>query len=148
VFYPVDQVPVAIVAGDFDGDGAPDVALITALLGGDSSTGNPIGGNLAVYYNQGGDHVALASTSVKPKATQSVTLTAHVSASPIEPGTPAGKITFKDGSHLLGTVTMKAGAASLSTKFAAGTHHILAEYSGDSNFNPNGSATLTIVAAP
>ena len=148
VFYPVDQVPISIVAGDFDRDGAPDVALITALQGVDPFSGNPIGGNLAVYYNQGGDHVALASTSVRPKATQSVTLTAHVSASPTEPGTPAGKITFKDGSHLLGTVTMKAGTASRSTKFAAGTHHILAEYSGDSNFNPSQSATLTIVAAP
>ena len=148
VFYPVDQVPVAIVAGDFDGDGAPDVALLTADQGTNVFTGQQVGGNLAVYYNQGGDHLALASTSLKPKATQLVTLTAHVSASPTEPGTPAGKITFKDGSHFLGTVTMKAGAASLSTTFAAGTHSVLAEYSGDSNFNPNHSATLTIVAAP
>lgn len=146
VFYPVDQVPVAIVAGDFDRDGAPDIALVTAHQG--TFGGQPIGGNLAVYYNQRGNYVALASTTTKPKPTQRVTLTAHVSPSPTEAGTPSGRITFKDGARTLGTVTMTRGAASLSTSFAAGTHSILAEYSGDSNFNPNHSATLTIVAAP
>ncbi len=147
VFYPVDQVPVAIVAADFDRDGSPDIALLTALQGWGPNR-QPNGGSIAVYYNQGGDHVALASTSTKPTTTQRVTLTAHVSASPTEPGTPSGIIVFKDGTRYLGTVTMTGGAASLSTTFAAGTHSILAEYGGNSNFNPNHSATLTIVAAP
>ena len=71
------------------------------------SIGIPIGGNLAVYYDRaGGHHVSLASGSPPPKAGQSVTLTAHVTASPTEPGTPGGTITFKDGTHFLGTVTM------------------------------------------
>lgn len=148
VFYPVDQIPVAIVAGDFDRDGAPDIALLTAIQGYDVPSGQTIGGTIAVYYNQRGDYVSLASTTTKPKPSQHVILTAHVSPSPTEPGTPSGRITFKDETRTLGTVTMTNGAASLSTAFAAGTHHILAEYSGDSNFNPNHSATLMIVSAP
>lgn len=108
----------------------------------------PIGGGLTLFYNQGGDHVTLGSTSTAPKATQLVTLTAQVSPSPAEPGIPVGKMTFKDGLRYLGNITITAGSASLSTTFAAGRHTVTAEYSGDSNFNPNHSATLTIVAAP
>ena len=113
-----------------------------------TSSAVPIGGGISVYYNQGGNQVSLTSTSTKPTATQHVTLTSRVSPSPTEPGTPTGKIIFKDGTRTLGTVTMAGGAASLSTTFAAGTHSIVAQYSGDSNFNPNHSATLTIVSAP
>ena len=61
VFYPVDQVPTAILAADFDRDGATDIALLIAYEGTDTSIGIPIGGGLAVYYNQGGDHVSLAN---------------------------------------------------------------------------------------
>ncbi len=148
VFYPVDQVPIAIVAGDFDGDGAPDVALMTALLGVDPFSGNPIGGNLAVYYNQGGDHVALASSSSKPKANQSVTFTAHVTIGSGEMGTPSGKVTFMDGTHILGSTYLNAGATKITTHFTAGTHHILAEYGGNTTFNPNHSSTLTLIVGP
>jgi len=148
VFYPVDQVPVLIQAADFDGDGATDVALATALRGIDTFTGQPIGGNLAIYYNQGGDHVSLTSSSLTPKPGQSVTLTAQVTVSPTEPGTPSGKITFKDGTRFLGTVSMAAGSASITTTFAAGSHSILAQYSGDANFNPNHSATVNVSVAP
>jgi hypothetical protein len=148
VFYPVDQVPVAILAADFDRDGATDIALVLAHQGTDTSSGQPIGGSLDIYYNQGGDHVSLASSSATPKAGQSVSLTAHIAVSPAEPGTPSGKITFKDGTRVLGTVTMAAGSASLTTTFTAGTHSILAEYSGDANFNPNHSANVTINATP
>jgi len=140
VFYPVDRVPSAILAADFDGDGATDIALLTHTNGTD--------GTVAVFYNQGGDHVALSSSSSKPTANQSVTLTAHVTAGVGEPGTPTGKITFKDGTRILGTVDMSHGAASLGTHFASGSHGIVALYSGDTNFNPNHSSTLTIAVGP
>ena len=148
VFYPVDQVPIAIVAGDFDGDGAPDVALMTALLDIDPFSGNPVGGNLAVYYNQGGDHVALASSISKPKVNQSVTFTAHVTIGSGEMGTPSGKVTFMDGTHILGSTYLNAGVAKITTHFTAGTHHILAEYGGNTTFNPNHSSTLTLTVGP
>lgn len=146
VFYPTDQVPVAILTADFDADRAPDIVLLNALQSEGALV--PVGGGLSVYYNQGGDHVALTSTSTRPNASQLVTLTARVTPSPFEPGTPTGKVTFKDGARYLGNVPMTAGAASLSTTFADGTHTILALYSDDGNFNPNHSGIVTIMAQP
>jgi Bacterial Ig-like domain (group 3)/FG-GAP-like repeat len=148
VFYPVDKVPSAIVAADFDRDGATDIVLLLPRVGVDTSTGQPIGGNLTVFYNQGGDHVTLASSSATPKAGQPVTLTAHVGKSWYEAGTPGGTVTFKEGTKVLGTVAIAGGAASLNAAFAAGAHSIVANYSGDANFNPNHSATVTVNATP
>jgi len=135
VFFPVHRVPTAIVAGDFNHDGATDIVLLDDL-------------DLAVFYNQGADHVALASSSTAPKAGQSVTFTAHVTAGFGEMGAPTGKVTFKDGAKFLGNVALQSGAAHITAPLAAGTHNILAEYGGDSTFNPNHSATLTISVAP
>lgn len=100
VFYPTDQVPVAILTADFDADRAPDIVLLNALQSEGALV--PVGGGLPVYYNQGGDHVALTSTSTRPNASQLVTLTARVTPSTFEPGTPTGKVTFKDGARYLG----------------------------------------------
>ncbi len=135
VFFPVHRLPTAIVSGDFNHDGATDIVLMDDQ-------------DLAVFYNQGGDHVSLASSSTAPKAGQSVTFTAHVTAGFGELGAPTGKVTFKDGAKFLGTVALQSGAAHIAVSLTAGAHPILAEYGGDSSFNPNHSATLTISVAP
>ena len=145
VVFPLDRAPTQMVAGDFNHDGATDLAFLAISFGNDPFTG---AGGVEVFYNQGGDHVTLTSSSTKPVANQSVTFTAHVTPSSGETGVPTGIITFKDGSRFLGNLSMTAGAASITTKLAAGTHKILAEYGGNSSFNPNHSAPLTIVATP
>jgi hypothetical protein len=142
VFYPVDRVPMGIVAGDFNHDGAPDIVLL----------GEPFevqgDGGLVVFYNQGGDSVALTSSVSKPVANQSVTFTAKVTPTYGETGTPTGSVTFKDGTRILGTVSLSAATAKLTTHFTAGTHKILAQYGGNNNFNPDQSSTLTVVVGP
>jgi hypothetical protein len=145
VVFPLDRAPTQMVAGDFNHDGAMDLAFLAISFGNDPFTG---AGGVEVFYNQGGDHVTLTSSPSKPAANQSVTFTAHVTPSLGETGTPTGVVTFKDGSRFLGNISMMGGAASITTKLTAGTHKILAEYGGNSNFNPNHSATLTIVAGP
>jgi hypothetical protein len=92
--------------------------------------------------------MSLASSSTAPKAGQSITFTTRVTAGFGELGAPTGKITFRDGAKLLGNVALQSGAAYITTPLAAGTHSILAEYGGDSTFNPNHSATLTISVGP
>ena len=53
-------------------------------------------------------------------------------------GIPTGTVTFKDGSTLLGTSNIVNGEASFTTSsLVAGTHTIIASYSGNGNFNPN-----------
>ena len=54
VFFPVHRIPTAILAADFNHDGATDIVLLDDE-------------DLVVFYNQGGDHVALASSSPRPK---------------------------------------------------------------------------------
>ncbi|HEY2468043.1 MAG TPA: FG-GAP-like repeat-containing protein [Terracidiphilus sp.] len=151
VVFPLDRAPTQMVAGDFNHDGATDLAFLGAASSRGYGSGFPwfnVVGSLVVVYNQGGNHVTLTSSISKPTATQSVTFTAHVTPSIGETGTPTGIVTFKDGSRFLGNISMTAGAAGITTKLTAGTHQIVAEYGGNSNFNPNHSATLTIVAAP
>lgn len=145
VVFPLDRAPTQILTGDFNHDGAMDLAFLSTSFGNDPFTG---GGGVAVFYNQGGDHVTLTSSLSKPVANQTITFTAHVTLSGGETGTPTGVVTFKDGSRFLGNISMAAGSASITTRLTAGTHQIVAEYSGNSTFNPNHSTALTIVVAP
>ena len=133
VFFPVDRVPTAIVAADFNRDGATDIALL----------GN---GRVVVFYNQGGNYVSLSSSSPVPRANQLVTLTARVTPGYGEIATVSGNVTFTDGSKFLGTATLQGRIASINVQLTAGTHQIHALYGGNGNLNPNHSPTLTLVA--
>ncbi len=65
---------------------------------------------------------------------QSVTFTAAVV--PEYSGTPAGKVTFKNGSTTLGTVTLVGGVASLTTAaLPSGSDTITAKYAGSADFS-------------
>ena len=72
-----------------------------------------------------------------------MTFTATIA--PVSPGSgmPTGKVTFDDGSTVLGTVTLTNGTASFTTSsLAVGTHSIKAVYAGDANFKTSTSAVL------
>lgn len=76
--------------------------------------------------------VTASSQTVNPGA--SVTFNAQVAS--LTTGTPTGTVSFYDGSTLLGTATLNAGAGSFTTAAltANSTHSITASYSGDTNF--------------
>lgn len=123
--------------GHFNSDNAPDVAIYNGV-------------GVVILPNTGGTSDVLTS-SVNPSTLgQSVTFKASVSATVKgAPGTPSGTVTFRDGSAKLGTVTVRNGLAFFSTsKLSVGTHNITANYSGDSNFNPNVSAVLSQTVHP
>ncbi|WP_263380975.1 Ig-like domain repeat protein [Granulicella paludicola] len=87
--------------------------------------------------------VALSS-SVNPTATLApITLTAAVSNSQV--GVPTGSITFTDGAVTLGTTPLDAaGTASLTLpSLAAGSHGLVATYTGDVDDFPATSPALT-----
>jgi hypothetical protein len=84
---------------------------------------------------------------------QPVTLTATVA--PAGPGTPAGTVTFYDGTAKLATVSVTPGighatATYTTSALAAGMHSITAVYSGDADYASSTSAatTVTVTAAP
>ena len=135
VVYPVGQRPTSIVTGDFNGDGAQDVAV--AL---DFSSALP------VFYNQGGTYLTLTPSNTNPAYGEMVTFTATVAASQPGNGTPAGTISFKEGTTTYAMSTFSGGSVSWGTpRLSIGKHTISAVYSGNSTFNPHtSSVTITV----
>ncbi|MEO6817931.1 MAG: Ig-like domain repeat protein [Edaphobacter sp.] len=99
--------------------------------------------------------VTLRSSVATSFVGQPITLITTVKA--VGVGTPTGTVSFYDGATLLGTSTLTAGSASLTTALiagltagsssfttgqAAGTQTLTAVYAGDSNFTGNASPTL------
>jgi hypothetical protein len=75
----------------------------------------------------------------------SVTMSATVTGTG---GTPAGTVTFKDGTTTLSTQTLAGGAASYSTSsLAAGAHSITASYSGSGLFAAATSSAQTLTVS-
>lgn len=75
---------------------------------------------------------------------QPVTLTIEIDPPNGVTATPTGTVTFTDGGQSLGTVTLQNGVATLTTQFGtAGDHVIIAQYSGDADFQPANSQPFT-----
>jgi hypothetical protein len=124
-----------IVPGDFNEDGAQDVAI-------SGDNGSP---TVVLFLNQRGTRITLTASSKTPAAGQSLTLTATVSASVAGSGTPTGSVTFKDGTKTLATVSLSGGKAKIATStLAVGKHTITAAYAGNSSFNPHTSTAVVI----
>ena len=120
-----------IATGDFNGDGRPDLAVggVAVLL------------NISQGFREN-DTTAVVSSQNPSAYRQNVTFT--VTVTPQGSGMPTGTVSFKDGATNLGTASLTSGSATLSTAaLGVGTHSITASYSGDSNFLPSASATLT-----
>jgi hypothetical protein len=82
------------------------------------------------------------SSSANPVLAQTaLTFTATVSA---RLGTPAGTVTFLDGTTPLGQASLTGHTATLITSsLAIGSHTIIADYSGDTDFTGSASSPLT-----
>jgi hypothetical protein len=119
------------------------------------STTNITGTSFSATYP--GDGNFQGSSSPVPSATttsltgapnpsntgQSVTLTATVSAAAATPSL-TGRVSFLDGTTLLGSSPVSGGVATLITTFTtAGSHSLTATYSGDANYSPSTSAAYT-----
>lgn len=75
---------------------------------------------------------------------QSVTFTATVSTVAPGVGNPSGTFSFFDGSTNLGSGTITAGVATLTTSsLSTGAHSITVQYSGDGNFSGSTSSAIT-----
>jgi hypothetical protein len=71
------------------------------------------------------------------------TLKATVKAVAPGAGTPAGTVTFREGSTVLGTVQLSGASATYSLKaMAVDEHEITASYNGDPDFEPSAAAPL------
>lgn len=96
-----------------------------------SGTGNSVGSTTVVF--------ALPNPSYYG---QPLTLTAMVTSGS---GTPTESVSFTDGTIALGSATLSGGAATLVTSsLCAGTHPIVANYNGNSEFSSSSSLAVAV----
>ena len=60
-------------------------------------------------------------------------------------GTPAGQVTFRDGTTVLGNVWASGAASLTTTKLAVGSHSITATYNGNSYYLSTTSGVITLI---
>jgi hypothetical protein len=111
--------------GDFNGDGATDLAVA-----------NGISDTVSLLLNTQGTAMTVASSSNPSAWGQSVTFTTTVLAS-VSNGTaaPKGSVTVKNGTTVIGSGALVNGTFSLSTAtLPVGADALSAVYSGDSNY--------------
>ena len=133
---------------------APGIYQVFGFYRGDSTYAGSDTDNQAITVVRGQATPVLTLSQSKVAVDQQETeeLTAHVN--PLRGGTPAGMITFKDGTHTIcveGLDDNETAICDLTAgQLAIGSHQLTALYNGDPNFAANGSLAkaLTIAAQP
>jgi hypothetical protein len=134
--------PSSFAVADFNGDGAPDLAVVNSGPNFPSPT-------LTILLNQSGTKSVVGSTANPADASQPFNLTATVSGV-FQTGAPTGNVTFKEGNTVLGVRPLSGGVATLMISaggLSAGMHTIMAVYGGDANFHPGTSAPFVQTVA-
>ena len=119
------------------------VHAITASYGGDTHFGSST--SAAISQEVRANTTTTIASSMNPSTVgQAVTLTAMVTSAS---GTPTGTVSFNDGGTTIGYGTLDAGGkiALTFTTLTAGTHSLVASYSGDTGHNPSSSSALSQV---
>lgn len=85
----------------------------------------------------------ITSSSNPALVGQAVVFTIQINAPADITAIPTGSVTLTDGGVVIGTAPLANGVVSFTTEFAGpGDHSIIAEYSGDQNFQPTNSPQL------
>jgi hypothetical protein len=117
---------------------------ITASYAGSLDFAASVSAAVPVETNTAATTVTLVSSLNPSDVAQSVTFTATVAAT--TSGTPAGTVTFKDGTTVLGSSTLSGGVATFTTStLAEGTHSITAHYNGSSLYQTHTSGAVSQV---
>jgi len=117
---------------------------ITAVYGGDSNFAGSTSKAVKQVVDKATTTTSLVSSLNPSNLGQSVTFTATVT--PQFSGTPAGTVTFTDGTTTLKTIALSEGVAKYtSTTLAEGQHSITATYNGSTSFDgSSGSVKQTV----
>jgi len=120
---------------------------ISATYGGSSTFAASTSATIVQSVLKVATGTAVASTSQPAVFGQSVTWTAAVSTVAPGGGVPTGMVTFTDGSTVLGSATLVAGQASVSSSaLGVGSHTITASYGGDASYASSAGAVSQTVA--
>jgi hypothetical protein len=128
----VGYLSYSAVVGDFNGDGAIDLAVA-----------NEASNTISVLLNAQGTEIATVAAASPSSYGQSVTFTTTITASVPNGAAPTGTVTLKNGSVVLGSGNLSGGVFALSTStLPVGADSISVVYSGDTNYQPH-TITLT-----
>jgi len=116
-------------------------ASITAVYSGDANFAGSTSPAVVQVVKQAGTSTAIVSSLNPSTSGAKVTFTATVKSSTT--GTPAGSVSFFDGTTKLGTVSLSSGTAAYSTTaLSVATHSITAVYAGNSDYSTSTSPIL------
>jgi large repetitive protein len=119
---------------------------LTVAYSGDAANSASTSTVLSETVNKAATTATLTSSLNPSVSGQAVTFTSQVS-----PSAATGSVQFKDGTTLLGAVTVSGGSALLAvSSLSVGTHSITAVYGGDTNYTGSTSTALTqtVTVAP
>ena len=104
---------------------------------------NPTELDLVVISELAGSHTAVQSSKNPSNYGDVVTFTVNMTPAVSTNLIPTGTVTFYDGATAIDTETLVDGSASFATSaFTGGTHTIVVQYSGDTNFSGGNSTGL------
>ncbi len=148
--FPVGSEPNGIVVADFNNDGRPDVA-----------TANEGAGTVSILLNATtvttiATKTTLATDAATAAAGSPLTLTATVKPTSVSTLTgesfPTGTVNFYDGTTLVGTGILAAGATAgtgtataVVSSLTVGTHKLTAKYAADTAYAASASTATTEV---
>jgi hypothetical protein len=117
---------------------------ITARFGGNDWYGASTSSVLVQQVGLNPISMTLTSTPNPSQYGDSVTLNALLTAPPAPAAAPTGVVNFFDGGSQLGSVPVTSTSVQLKlTNLSAGAHALTAAYSGDSNYGPANSNSIT-----
>ena len=119
---------------------------ITASYGGSMNDAASVSPSIAVTVMAASTTTSLTASPNPAPFGAAVTFTATVSAGSL---TPAGSVSFYDGTNLLTTEALASGAATYTTSaLNVGTHTITAAYAVTANFMASTSPAVAVVISP
>jgi ELWxxDGT repeat protein len=127
---------------------AIDIHRLSAAYAGNSLVVGSSSGVVYLNVRPAGTAITLQAPAPPAAITGIVTLNATVGAIAPATGMPTGKVTFFDGSTVLGSATVAAGKATVQVaKLAAGTHNLRAFFTGTGSYGGSSSAIVRYTVA-
>jgi len=123
ILFGVGSLAYSAVVGDFNGDGAPDIAVA-----------NGGAGSVSVLLNTQGTNIQVQSSATPAVYGQTVQLVASVQESVPNGAAPTGTVTLSNGSTVLGTGSVGSALTVTTSTLPVGTNQISASYTGDANY--------------